>query len=86
MLNHTFGNTPIYRMKKVMEINLGSKAFLEESMKNVDAIHMHLALFFPLEKGKYQRNIFKDRYLQVYVCILIVFCKDTTSFASSSGK
>lgn len=78
MLNHTLDNTPVHGMEEVLEINLYSIAFVEESMKNVDALCMHLALFFLLlEKGKYQRNIFKDRCLKVYIFILIVSCKDT---------
>lgn len=46
MLNHTLDNTPVHGMEEVLEINLYSIAFVEESMKNVDALCMHLALFF----------------------------------------
>lgn len=51
-------------------------------MKNVDAFHMHLALFFTVG---IQRNIFKDRCLKVSICILLVFYEDIL-FASSLGK
>lgn len=37
MLDHTFDNTPVHGLEKVLEVNLYGIAFLEESIKNVTA-------------------------------------------------
>lgn len=70
-----------------MEINLCSIAFLEENMKNVDAIHMHLALFFFIHWKKASiKGIFLKIDAYKFIFVFDSFLKDTTSFASSSGK